>query len=232
MKIQRFDYVLPEDRIAAYPLDHRDDARLLCLDRATGSTKHLKFQQIADYLPPRSLLVLNDTRVVPARLRGRRPSGGAVELLLVRRVGSNDEIANSGSPPGSASAGLARPGSSDGDAWETEEWEALARSPRGLAPGTRLSFGPPEPERALVAEVQEHIGGGRIRVSLHPPPGETVAGSVGRVGKMPVPPYILAARRRGRTGSSGPDDPDRTFAEPDHERDRAPQILRGHAVVP
>ena len=73
--------MLPPERIAAAPADARDDARLLVMDRRGVARKHLRFRDLLDELPGASLLVLNDTRVLPARLRGRKPTGGAVEFL-------------------------------------------------------------------------------------------------------------------------------------------------------
>ena len=81
-----FDYLLPPECIAAAPAAERDDARLLVMDRIRGGRKHTWFRDLLAHLPPRALLVLNDTRVFPARIRGRKPSGGAFELLLTRRV--------------------------------------------------------------------------------------------------------------------------------------------------
>src|SRR5580698_5745548 len=66
-----FDYLLPPECIAATPAPKRDDARLLVLDRGRAACKHARFSDLLGYLPPRSVLVLNDTRVFPARLRGR-----------------------------------------------------------------------------------------------------------------------------------------------------------------
>lgn len=87
MKTHDFWYDLPEELIAQTPLSKRDDSRLLVLDRKTGKTEHKHFYDILDYLEPGDCLVLNDSRVLPARLLGHRPSGGAVELLLLRDLG-------------------------------------------------------------------------------------------------------------------------------------------------
>src|SRR4029077_6019781 len=81
-----FDSVPPRARAATPPAASRDEARLLVMDRRGGPRKHLRFLDILGQLPPRSVLVLNDTRVLPARLFGRKPTGGAVEFLLTRRV--------------------------------------------------------------------------------------------------------------------------------------------------
>ncbi len=81
-----FDYELPEDQIAAVPADRRDESRLLVLDRETGEVRHDRFFNLPDYLREDDLLVMNDARVLPARLQARRETGGRVEILLVRPV--------------------------------------------------------------------------------------------------------------------------------------------------
>jgi S-adenosylmethionine:tRNA ribosyltransferase-isomerase len=85
-----FDYDLPPERIAQTPLEPRDASRLLVLDRKTGAVQHAVFREISTFLHPGDLLVLNQTRVIPARLFGHKvPSGGKVELLLLRREDGN-----------------------------------------------------------------------------------------------------------------------------------------------
>ena len=87
MKTQDFWYDLPEELIAQTPLQQRDASRLLVLDRNTGAVEHRHFFDILDYLKPGDCLVMNDSRVLPARLLGNRPTGGAVELLLLKDLG-------------------------------------------------------------------------------------------------------------------------------------------------
>jgi len=83
-----FDYELPPDRIAQHPASPRDSSRLMVLDRASGSIEHTHFAQLPGYLRPGDALVLNESRVIPARLRvWKAPSGGRGELLLLRRLG-------------------------------------------------------------------------------------------------------------------------------------------------
>ena len=86
VKTSDFDYHLPDDFIAQTPLEPRDSSRLLVLNRATGEITHQRFWEIGRFLRPSDLLVINDTRVLPARLRARKPTGGAVEILMLRRV--------------------------------------------------------------------------------------------------------------------------------------------------
>ena len=87
LKTSDFYYDLPEELIAQTPLKQRDSSRLMVLDRVTGEVKHRHFCDILDYLQPGDTLVMNDSRVLPARLLGHRPTGGAVEVLLLRDLG-------------------------------------------------------------------------------------------------------------------------------------------------
>jgi S-adenosylmethionine:tRNA ribosyltransferase-isomerase len=109
--ISDFDYELPEELIAQQPLEQRDASRMLVLNRANRTFEDSSFRSLPQYLRPNDVVVLNNTRVFPARLIGERaPTGGAVELLLLREI-------------------------------ETNIWEALARPARRLRAGARLSFG-------------------------------------------------------------------------------------------
>jgi S-adenosylmethionine:tRNA ribosyltransferase-isomerase len=87
VRTSEFDYDLPAESIAQTPAEPRDSARLLVLDRRTGGLEHRVFRDLPEYLSPRDVLVINETRVLPARLRGRKlPSGGQAEILLLNRV--------------------------------------------------------------------------------------------------------------------------------------------------
>ncbi|MHB9025606.1 MAG: tRNA preQ1(34) S-adenosylmethionine ribosyltransferase-isomerase QueA [Armatimonadota bacterium] len=114
MRIEEFDYHLPEELIAQHPVTPRDASRLLVLHREDGRTEHRRFRDLPGYLREGDLLVLNDTRVMPARLLGRKAgSGGQAELLLLQ------------------SAGMDR-------------WQAMARPGRRLQPGAKVVFGDEE----------------------------------------------------------------------------------------
>ncbi len=89
MKTHDFWYDLPEELIAQTPLQQRDTSRLLLLNRKSGAVEHRHFADIIEYLRPGDCLVLNDSRVLPARLLGHRPTGGGAELLLLRDLGEN-----------------------------------------------------------------------------------------------------------------------------------------------
>jgi S-adenosylmethionine:tRNA ribosyltransferase-isomerase len=84
MKRSDFHYELPEQLIARYPLANRTDSRLLCLDGSTGAVRHRQFTDLLEELTPGDLLVFNNTRVIPARMWARKPSGGSVEVLVER----------------------------------------------------------------------------------------------------------------------------------------------------
>lgn len=92
MRFRDFDYDLPQELIAQAPADRRDASRLMILDREAGTIDESVFSRIAELFNPGDLLVLNDTRVLPARLFGEKESGGRVEVFLVRRMGGDDEI--------------------------------------------------------------------------------------------------------------------------------------------
>lgn len=111
MKTSDFGFELPQELIAQTPLQRRDSSRLLTLDRQSGAVAHHHFYDLPSFLKPGDCLVLNDSRVLPARLIGRRePGGGAVELVLL--IDRGDKV-----------------------------WECLVRPGRKVRPGVRLSFG-------------------------------------------------------------------------------------------
>ncbi|HUS80113.1 MAG TPA: tRNA preQ1(34) S-adenosylmethionine ribosyltransferase-isomerase QueA [Armatimonadota bacterium] len=87
LRVDDFDYELPPDRIAQYPTQRREESRMLELDRQTGSVTHRRFTELPGLLRPGDALVLNDTRVIPARLIGEREGGGQAELLLLEPAG-------------------------------------------------------------------------------------------------------------------------------------------------
>ncbi|MBT1071735.1 tRNA preQ1(34) S-adenosylmethionine ribosyltransferase-isomerase QueA [Pelotalea chapellei] len=92
MLVKDFDYVLPVDLIARFPAQERDSSRLMVLNRQESTIRDHLFKNIIQFLSPLDLLVMNDTRVIPARLFGRKPTGGKIEIFLVRRTGDDKEI--------------------------------------------------------------------------------------------------------------------------------------------
>ncbi|MDF3003225.1 MAG: queA [Bacillota bacterium] len=111
MHINDFDYNLPEELIAQHPADKRDESRLMVIDRSTGELSHKHFYDILDYLNPGDCLVMNNSKVLPARLFGvKEHTGAKVEFLLIKRI-------------------------------EGDIWEAMVRPGKRLHPGDRVSFG-------------------------------------------------------------------------------------------
>lgn len=87
MKVSDFDFYLPEELIAQHPLERRDSSRLMVLDRNTGDVEHKHFHDIIEYLNEGDTIVLNNTRVMPARLIGEKEgTGGKIEFLLLKRI--------------------------------------------------------------------------------------------------------------------------------------------------
>ena len=165
MPLSDYDFDLPEGLIAAAPLAERDASRLLVLDRASGAVAHRRFLDWPGLLRRGDVVVLNDTRVVPARLLGRkRGSGGRVELLLVR-------------PDADVDASRALAGAAD-----ALSWVCLGQASKGVRPGVVVEL---EGGRAMVLEA---LGEGELRVRFE------AEGSVGallaREGRVPLPPYV------------------------------------------
>lgn len=92
MKLSDFDYILPQELIAQYPLKERESARLMVINRNKGTIEHRFFKDITEYLCKNDLLVLNDTKVIPARLFGSRITGGKVEILLLKHKAAVDDF--------------------------------------------------------------------------------------------------------------------------------------------
>lgn len=133
MLVRDFEYGLPQELIAQHPAPERTASRLLVLDRSDGRLHDCHFPDIKDWLRPGDLLVLNNTRVIPARVFGRLPTGGKVELLLLRRVGNGDWEALS------RPARKARPGTELD--FGTHRATVLERRPDGMR---LVRFAPPD----------------------------------------------------------------------------------------
>ena len=127
MQLEDFDYYLPEELIAQTPLEKRDSSKLLVLDRETGSIEHKHFTDIIDYLEPGDTLVLNDTKVLPARLIGEKVDTGAViEVLLLKDI-------------------------------QGDTWEALTKPAKRVHVGTIVSFGDGMLKARCIEELDEGI---------------------------------------------------------------------------
>lgn len=179
MNVSDYDFELPESLIAQTPLLERTSSRLLVLDRHSGQIQHRTFTDLAEFLQPGDTLVLNDTRVLPARLFGvKAETGSKVELLLLKRL--------------------------DGDRWET-----LVRPGKRIHVGAKLNFGVPgisdkqsdAPMTPLLTAVVEEEGDMGARIIRFEYDG-IFHEILDRLGHMPLPPYIkerLSDRERYQT---------------------------------
>lgn len=166
MQLSEFDYELPEELIAQQPLERRDASRMLIVNRDNKTLDDSKFETFAEYIRPGDVIVVNNTRVFPARLIGSRdPSGGRVEVLLIREVKSESTsvVASGG---------------------HSQIWEALVRPAHRLKPGGRLRFG----SSSLRAEILEgSTKGFRLLRFEGNQPMEKL---INQLGQTPLPPYI------------------------------------------
>ena len=165
--IELYNYDLPGECIAQEPAARRDTSRLLVLDCKTEELADKRFGDILDYLKAGDVVVVNDTRVFPARLLGRKTSGGKVELLVLEY-------------PYAANA---TPGDVSGSSWREVMVTGLIKSSKRPKPGGRLIFG-----EHLEGVVQELLADGKVRVLLR------YQGDLCKLleehGEMPLPPYI------------------------------------------
>ena len=160
MRTSDFDYELPEELIAQDPLEDRSASRLMHLDRQSGSVSHDVFRNLPHYLRKGDVLVLNDTRVMPARLLGTKEETGAkVEILLLKRITEH-------------------------------EWETLVKPGRKCRVGTFVNFGDPDEDRIypLTAEIVDTLEDGKRRVHFHY--DGIFEEILAELGEMPLPPYI------------------------------------------
>lgn len=166
--LQAYTYRLPQENIAQHPADARDCSRLLTLNRQSGTRHHGHFHEIIELLNPGDLLVVNNTKVFPARLHGHKESGGKVEVFL-----------------------LSYPMEKEGDA-KTKRAEVLAliKSSKRPKVGSTLFLGPD-----LRARVLELLEGGKVKIELSHAKDLELAPLLERDGEIPLPPYI--DRREG-----------------------------------
>lgn len=181
MRLEEFDYELPPERIAQYPAPQRDAARLLLLQRASGTWADRAFRELPELLRPGDLLILNDSRVIPARLLGWRegihaqprpgPRNRARHGFLERRI---EVLLTRSLAP--------------------DLWQALVRPGRKMPVGERLWFGAPEP--ALAAEIVGRGEMGERTLRFQHADGSSFASredflaALERIGHVPLPPYI------------------------------------------
>jgi S-adenosylmethionine:tRNA ribosyltransferase-isomerase len=167
-RLATYQYHLPPELIAQEPAPDRDGSRLLVIHRTSGETSDHTFRDLPSLLKPSDLLVFNETRVVPARLRGAKPTGGAVELLVLAP-------AFSGEPGASADRGAVR--------------TCLVRSSKRLRTGATILI-----ENAQELVVEEIPAPGRAVIRF-PVPEHALLEFLNRYGEPPLPPYIRPVGR-------------------------------------
>ncbi len=166
MRLDALDYELPPELIAQEPAADRDRARLMVLPR-DGGTLHAHVADLAEHVPEGTLVVVNDTRVLRARILGTKEgTGGKTEIFLLRKV--REDVAG-------------------GAAVQT--WRALARASKGLRPGMRIDKG------VLRAELAGKTEDGLFEVDLTTRDGSPIDEAVRAAGQIPLPPYIKRAPR-------------------------------------
>ncbi len=178
MDVRQFDFNLPVELIAQEPALERGAGRLLFLPRDSAPIEHRSIVDLPDLVRAGDVLVVNNTRVFPARLLGRRvPSGGAVECLLIGRLfGGPDDTTTS-------------------DTSESEQrWEALVHPGQRLGPGAMVVF---DGDRPLHGEILERRFHGRRVIRLWTGDGSSIDAAVDAVGHVPLPPYIKRPDRAG-----------------------------------
>ena len=175
MDVQDFDFELPPELIAQEPLPERDGSRLLVLPRVSGDVQHRAVRDLPQLLRRGDLLVVNDARVIPARLLGRKVgTGGKVELLLVEPLG--------GTVTGARTSTRTSPGTALGDG-DGALWLAIGQSSKPLRASARVEV------HGAIIEIVEARGEGAFAVRL-PAVGEALWELLDRAGEVPLPPYI------------------------------------------
>ena len=184
MEVKDFYYDLPEELIAQDPLEKRDESRFMVIHRDSGEIEHRKFHDIIEYLNPGDCLVINDTKVIPARLLGEKEgTGAAIEVLLLKDA--SDRYASS-----DISQGTDESEENKSSGRNVRIWECLVKPGKKMKPGARVLFGRDEEtgEALLSAEVLDTVEeGNRIIRFEYDGIWEEV---LDKLGEMPLPPYI------------------------------------------
>jgi S-adenosylmethionine:tRNA ribosyltransferase-isomerase len=175
MKVSDFDYSFPKEIIAQKPSEKRDHSRLMILDRKTKAIEHKLFYQVSDYLNPGDLLVLNDTKVIPANIVGVKDGGNArIEVLLVKRI----DVEEAFRPPYFGDLKVAATSNLE----SRQVWECLVKPGKRLSVGSKVIFGNGE----VIGKVLEKLESGEQIIEFD---GD-IEGFMRRKGEIPLPPYI------------------------------------------
>jgi S-adenosylmethionine:tRNA ribosyltransferase-isomerase len=164
--LQSYDYHLPEKNIAQHPADRRDMSRLLVLHHPEGRIEHRRFADIVDLIAAGDMLVINDTKVFPARLAGTKQTGGKIEVFL---LGFPEEKKETESAP----------------EWSTATATALLKASKRPRLNSRITIG-----EGLSCRILELLDDGKARIELQFGRGQDLAAILAEHGQVPLPPYI------------------------------------------
>lgn len=160
MKLSQFKFKLPEELIASHPVDHRDESRMLVLNRATGEIEHRIFKDIINYFVDGDIFVFNDTKVFPARLYGNKEKTGArIEVFLLRELNSENKL-----------------------------WDVLVEPARKIRIGNKLYFG--EDKSMVAEVIDNTTSRGRTLRFLYDGPHDEFKEALFKLGQTPLPDYI------------------------------------------
>ncbi len=162
LHLSSYNYHLPEHLIAQHPAEKRDNSRLMVIHVGENKPNHYRFSDIAGFIGPQDMLVVNDTRVFPARLLGTKETGGKAEVFLLELPVS------------------------DGDDKGTALTRGLIKSSKRPKKGAKIIINP-----MLFCTVEENLGGNTLQLKLHFDPVVGLMQTLQRCGQVPLPPYII-----------------------------------------
>jgi S-adenosylmethionine:tRNA ribosyltransferase-isomerase len=163
--LESYDYHLPQENIAQHPADRRDNSRLLILHQSSRDIEHRRFSQIPDFLAKNDMLVINNTRVFPARLLGHKQTGGKTEIFLLEYPRKNANSFHG-----------------------TAEAAALIKASKKPKPGSLIAIGD-----KLSCRILELLEDGKARIELRYPEDDELENILAEHGQVPLPPYIERA---------------------------------------
>ena len=160
MRLSNFNFELPEELLAEFPVENRDEARLMVVDRATGNIEHKLFKDLIDYFDEGDVMVLNNTKVFPARLYGNKEKTGArIEVFLLRELSAEQRL-----------------------------WDVLVDPARKIRIGNKLYFG--EDESLVAEVIDNTTSRGRTLRFLYDGSYEEIRAKLQELGETPLPKYI------------------------------------------
>ncbi len=163
LKLSHFDFTLPPERLATKPIVDRDESKMMVIHRDSGTIEHKKFKNILDYFEEEDVMILNNTKVIPARLYGNKEKTGAkIEVFLMRELSKESRL-----------------------------WDVLVDPARKIRIGNKLYFG--ENDELIAEVIDNTTSRGRTLRFLHDAPYEEFKDKIEKLGQTPLPKYIKRA---------------------------------------